>query len=170
MTIWFTSDLHLGHTNILKFCNRPFTNVNDMNEIIIGNWNACVKPDDIVYHLGDFCFGDPKQYYQRLNGNIIFIPGSHDKNLNQIRAEMLPSLYVLNLKEHNITLCHYSLRSWEKSHYATWHLFGHHHGKLPPYGLSFDVGIDTNDFYPYSLDDVELKMSALKPIVDYRRK
>ena len=68
----------------------------------------------------------------------------------------------------SITLCHYAMRSWERSHYATWHLYGHHHGKLPPYGLSFDVGVDCWNFYPVSLDQVKEKMATLKPIVDFR--
>jgi calcineurin-like phosphoesterase family protein len=140
-----------------------------MNEKIISNWNERIQHTDTVYHLGDFCFGDPKKYYQRLKGHILFIPGSHDKNLNSSRVDILPSLYVLNLKEHEITLCHYAMRSWSKSHYGTYHLFGHHHGRLEPYGLSFDVGVDTNNFYPYSLDEVAQKMKTLKPIVDYRK-
>jgi calcineurin-like phosphoesterase family protein len=171
--IWFTSDLHLGHDNIIKFCNRPFHDVNEMNEKIISNWNEQVQEQDIVYHLGDFCFGNPKQYYPRLKGTIMFIPGSHDKNLNKNNLHILPPLcslhFTMNSKDYNIVLCHYSMRSWDKSHYGTWQLFGHHHGKLAPYGLSFDVGVDTNKFYPYSLDDVERKMSTLKPIVDYRK-
>jgi calcineurin-like phosphoesterase family protein len=61
------------------------------------------------------------------------------------------------------------MRSWPNSHYASWHLYGHHHGKLPPYGLSFDVGVDCWDFAPVSLGQVEEKMKTLKPIVDYRK-
>jgi calcineurin-like phosphoesterase family protein len=61
------------------------------------------------------------------------------------------------------------MRSWPLSHYASWHLFGHHHGRLESYGLSFDCGTDTNNFYPYSLDDVCKKMATLKPIVDFRK-
>lgn len=61
------------------------------------------------------------------------------------------------------------MRSWHLSHYASFMLFGHHHGNLDPHGLSFDVGVDTNDFYPYSLNDIENKMKTLKPIVDFRK-
>jgi calcineurin-like phosphoesterase family protein len=69
-----------------------------------------------------------------------------------------------------ITLCHYSMRSWEMSHYASWHLYGHHHGTLEPYGLSFDVGVDCWNYYPISLEQVAEKMATLKPIVDFRNK
>ena len=55
--LFFTSDTHFNHTNILQYCNRPFKIVDQMNETIITNWNNVVEPDDIVFHLGDFCLG-----------------------------------------------------------------------------------------------------------------
>jgi calcineurin-like phosphoesterase family protein len=84
MQYWFTADLHLGHTNIIDFCDRPFKNTTYMNEALIRNWNARVKTGDIVFHLGDFGHGtsrtDITKFIQRLNGNKIFIQGNHDKN------------------------------------------------------------------------------------------
>ena len=56
--IFWTSDSHYFHNNILKYCNRPFGSVEAMNEALVANWNSVVKPDDHVYHLGDFCFGN----------------------------------------------------------------------------------------------------------------
>ena len=170
--IFFTADTHFNHTNIIAYSKRPFRSVKEMDEKIIENWNSVVKTEDIVYHLGDFCFGDAQQYLKRLNGKIIRIKGSHDKDIQQ---PYIIQFYPSELKdEYNnkrqIVLCHYSMRSWDKSHYASWMLFGHHHGGLEPYGLSFDVGVDTNNFYPYSLKDIENKMKTLKPIVDYRNK
>ena len=61
------------------------------------------------------------------------------------------------------------MRSWNKSHYGSWCLWGHHHNNLEPYGLSFDVGQDTHNFYPYSLNEICDKMKTLKPIVDFRK-
>jgi calcineurin-like phosphoesterase family protein len=61
------------------------------------------------------------------------------------------------------------MRSWDKSHYASWCLFGHHHGSLELYGLSFDVGVDCWNFFPVSLEQIDKKMSTLKPIVDFRK-
>ena len=57
-SIWFTSDTHFSHCNIIKYCNRPFKDVDEMNKILIQNWNNVVRPDDIVWHLGDFALGD----------------------------------------------------------------------------------------------------------------
>lgn len=83
---FFTSDLHFSHVNIIKYCNRPFKNVDEMNRKLITNWNSRVKKEDIVYHVGDFCFRQgpeaPKaeHWIKQLNGNIIFINGNHDEN------------------------------------------------------------------------------------------
>jgi calcineurin-like phosphoesterase family protein len=169
--IWFTADTHFNHDNILRYCNRPFDTVEEMDEKIISNWNSIVSEDDTIYHLGDFCFGNTNKYLSRLRGNIIRLKGSHDKDIQQpymivIEPEGLKDEYG---NQRTIVLCHYALRVWEKSHYASYHLFGHSHGKLPPMGLSFDVGIDSNNFFPYSLADIETKMSALKPILDFRK-
>ncbi len=57
---WFTSDFHLGHFNIIRYCNRPFADTQEMNEAIVERMNASVKPNDVLYFLGDFCMGGPK--------------------------------------------------------------------------------------------------------------
>jgi calcineurin-like phosphoesterase family protein len=56
MTIYFTADLHLDHANIIRYCNRPFQDVQEMNECLIKNWNSCIQPNDQVYILGDLVF------------------------------------------------------------------------------------------------------------------
>lgn len=172
MNYFFTADCHFDHKNIIKYCNRPYSDVDEMNEALINNWNSVVKIEDKVYHIGDFCLSNNYlKFRARLNGDIVFLNGSHDK---EEWRENLLSIYIPNLKdEYNnkrlIVLCHYAMRSWEKSHYASWHLFGHHHGKLEPYGLSLDVGVDCNNYFPFSLYQIIEKMSNLKPIVDYRK-
>lgn len=170
--IWLTSDTHFGHARIIEYCDRPFANVGSMDAYLINNWNQVVKPDDTVFHLGDFCMGDPKKYLKELNGNKVFLLGDHDKNMSGLTKERLVIIRPLNDEYGNqraITLCHWAMRSWYKSHYASWHLFGHHHGRLEPYGLSFDIGVDCWDFYPVSLDEIAKKMATLKPIVDFRK-
>ena len=85
--VFFTSDTHFNHANIIRFCNRPFKDVSHMNEAIISNWNRVVGPEDIVFHLGDFCLGGSAEWINvlnRLNGKIYLISGNHDiKNLRQ---------------------------------------------------------------------------------------
>jgi len=179
--IYFTADQHFGHEKIITYCNRPFQSLQEMDETIIHNWNSRVKERDAVYILGDFAWNNITTYARRLNGLKYLLLGSHDKEKYKIESgeiHFLPSIFEIPIsglkdeygKDRLIVLCHYSMRSWNKSHYASYHLFGHHHNRLEPYGLSFDCGVDTNNFFPYSLDDVERKMKTLKPIVDYRRK
>jgi calcineurin-like phosphoesterase family protein len=171
MNYWFTADCHFGHTNILKYANRPFSTTFGMDAEIIHRWNSRVGIDDTVYHLGDFCFLNKVYYLSQLRGNIVLLAGSHDVRGGSPDIKIIKPLGLLDEygNQRTIVLCHYSMRSWPLSHYASWHLFGHHHGKLEPYGLSFDVGVDAHDFYPWSLAEIEEKMATLKPIVDFRK-
>lgn len=173
MSNWFTADLHLGHANIIKYCNRPFTSASEMDMTLIQRWNSVVKPEDTVYFLGDFCFAvteQAKAYLSQLHGQIHFIEGNHDKSAFQIK-HMFSSyrkFSEINIENTPITLCHYAMRVFNKSHRGAYHLYGHSHGTLPEDDttLSFDCGVDTNNFYPYSWEDVKRRMSAKlwKPI------
>jgi len=175
MTIFFISDMHLGHKNIIRLSNRPFGSVEEMDQIIIDNYNSMVKEGDTAYDLGDFCFKNPKVYVDRFNVLPVRIKGSHDHDLKESTT---PRMLVIRPENEFdqygdpvvITLCHYAMRSWEISHYGSWHLYGHHHGLLAPHGLSFDVGVDCWDFYPVSLAQVREKMATLKPILDFRER
>ena len=82
MKKYIISDTHFNHMNIIDYCNRPFKDIDEMNNTIIDNWNKTVKKDDIVYHLGDFFLGskfDLKDIVDRLNGTIYLIRGNHDR-------------------------------------------------------------------------------------------
>ena len=85
MKTFISSDLHLGHKNIIKFCKRPFSNVREMNKTIISNWNNMVSRNDKVYYLGDLCFSflglsnDTNYWLNKLNGDITFIKGNNDR-------------------------------------------------------------------------------------------
>lgn len=87
-SVYVISDLHLDHANIIRYCARPFSfsDVNEMNQVLVRNWNITVKSDDTVYFLGDMSFGRgsrPAEYWlKQLNGNIIFIKGGHDRKRN----------------------------------------------------------------------------------------
>tara|TARA_Y100000034_G_C6886781_1_gene407256 strand:+ start:322 stop:966 length:645 start_codon:yes stop_codon:yes gene_type:complete len=79
---FFTSDLHLGHFNVIKWCNRPFSSVDEMNEELIKRWNETVKDTDTVYVVGDMCLcrsDVAETYVKRLNGYKILIKGNHDR-------------------------------------------------------------------------------------------
>ncbi len=166
---WFTSDLHLGHTNVIKYCNRPFKDVDDMNENIINNFNACVQPQDTVYILGDvvLCKGDKiNSFLCRLNGHKHLIFGNHDKD---IRKEKYKHWFAwtgdykeIKVLDQKLILMHYAMRTWNRQHKGAWQLYGHSHNNLPelPTLMSMDVGIDAHNYSPVSFDEVKLHMEA----------
>ena len=170
--IWFTSDHHFGHENIIKYCNRPFDTVEEMDTKLIDNWNMVVEPSDTVYHLADFTLGNAKlaqSYFSRLNGSINilsnswhhdgrWLPGDYFSN-SYTEVIKLPPMVVLEIPQCKgypiaITLCHYPLERWDRKHYGSIHLHGHCHGKLPRSPFRIDVGVDAQDYCPVSLSDV----------------
>lgn len=78
--IYFTSDPHYWHANVIRYCTRPFASVDEMNGAMIKNWNDIVKPEDTVYCLGDFslAFRPVEAYSGLLNGTKYLVPGNHD--------------------------------------------------------------------------------------------
>jgi len=151
--IFFTADHHFNHKNIIRFCNRPFKTLKEMDEALIDNWNSVVEPEDIVYHLGDFSFSDPQRYLQRLNGRIHLIFGNHDRSARKyVREKRKPAFQsaneLLTIKIYpfesgftidkskktgngqDVILSHYAMWVWNKCHYGSIHLFGHSHGNL----------------------------------------
>jgi calcineurin-like phosphoesterase family protein len=172
---YFTADWHLFHANIIKYSNRPFQGTADMNRTILERLNEKVGEDDWLYFLGDMAFVKDSRYLeywldQVRCKNICVIKGNHDRAAAQIRNRFywFKDLVEIDVDGQAVTLCHYAMRVWNKSHHGAWHLYGHSHGSLPddPNALSIDVGVDTNDFYPYSMDDIAARMAkkSFKPI------
>ena len=185
MNTFFTSDTHFGHANIIKYCNRPFADVEEMDNTLIHNWNSIVRPEDTVYHLGDFAVGGgpAAPYLHRLNGTICFCLGNHDKRLIKTyqdielklqsyqikRAESgIPYLREVTIEKQEIVLCHYAMKVWNGSHKGSWQLYGHSHGTLPddPTALSCDVGMDCWNYFPVSMEQLRAKMKTktYKPV------
>lgn len=168
MAAFFISDTHFGHENIIKTCHRPFANVEEMDEALVSRWNERVRPDDTVYHLGDFCFRNSRSadtYLRQLNGHIHLITGNHDDETLAQHAVLFASVnHIREIHErgHRIVLCHYPMREWHGSWDRAWHLFGHVHGRLDhePHGYSLDVGADAHDFRPWSLDEIEKEFAG----------
>jgi calcineurin-like phosphoesterase family protein len=165
--IYFTADLHLNHNNIIKYCNRPFTNVIEMDNTILTNFWRTLSPGDTLYILGDLSFNDAHilDFFDRFcKINIVVIKGNHDgRKLQKLAKERNIPIYTLldiNIEGQPITLCHYALRVWNKSHFNSWQLYGHSHGTLLPQGKQYDVGVDTNDFAPVSWDRIKEIMSV----------
>ena len=181
MTIFFTSDTHFGHANIIKFCSRPFKDASHMNQMLINNWNSVVKAEDTVYHLGDFGFAHPRVIegiIRQLNGTKFLIFGNHDKTIKANRdlqelfgwCKDYHELYVPDLRVKGgrqlAVLHHYAGLVWNKSHYGSWMLHGHSHGtlKYPYVGRIMDVGVDPLAYHPISYEQVRTKLLTLKPV------
>lgn len=174
--IFFTSDHHFGHENIIKFCNRPFVDAKEMNEILIQRWNEKIKKNDIVYHLGDFGLTNKENLatiIDQLHGKIHLIVGNHEGAAIQNRKKFVwvKEYHELKVKDpdcdngvQRIILFHYAMRVWRGDYRGNWHLYGHSHGNLPDLEdrLCFDVGVDCHDFYPLSYDEVKAIMKTKK--------
>lgn len=159
--VWFTSDLHFGHANIIRYSRRPFADVEAMDAAIIRNWNACVQPGDAVFHLGDWAMTGDRQrlasWFNQLNGDKYALLGNHDVGLRSdvgLQRECFKAVWdvqqikVRDVEAHGgwrrVFLHHYAQRVWNKSHHGAFHLYGHSHGTLSEESHYFgmDVGID----------------------------
>lgn len=175
MFYYWSADFHFSHLNIIKYCKRPFS-FEEHDEELIRRWNSRVTNEDFVYFLGDFAWKGPLPFLERLNfQTMVWVLGNHDKinqrsiQLGKKTVRIEPKIEVAKLdylgQSLEITMCHYAMRKWNKSHFGTWHLYGHSHGTLPPLGLSMDVGVDGHDYYPWSLDEIsEFMENRLKTI------
>lgn len=175
MQTFFTADTHFDDPYAIKYFNRPFKSMDEMNRVMVENWNRVVNEQDTVYHLGDFTLEDIDHFTKwadQLNGNINILPGSHDQPwLKDFvpggKVEVIAPLVSLEFpmtrtnSSQMLVLCHYSMQVWERSNQGSWHLFGHSHGKLKGVGLSFDIGMDCTGFTPLSLKEVASKMAGM---------
>jgi calcineurin-like phosphoesterase family protein len=176
--IYFTSDTHFNHANVIKFSSRPFENVDHMTETLIENWNICVSRSDVVYHLGDFGWGLKRggslfqEIMDRLNGIKHLIIGNHDRDdvvddklwqksshYDEIKVDLG------GIHKQRIVMSHYPMRTWNQSHRGAWMLHGHCHGNLPDVGgLIMDVGVDPRGYRPISLEEVKAFMEGREVI------
>ena len=193
MNTWFTSDNHFGHNNIIKYCKRPYQNVDEMDDRMIKNWNSVVHTSDIVYLLGDFCwYKDVEKavsIISCLNGIKHFVFGNHDETIHKIHDnydydrsvvafspislfESYSSYKEIKLNKQPIVLCHYAMRVWNDLMHGSWMLFGHTHNTLAPYGKSVDVGVDSTaitgkaEYRPFSFEEIKTFMDK-QPIVQH---
>ena len=168
MAIFFTSDPHYGHANVIKYCNRPFKSAQEMDEEMIARHNSKVQPTDTVYFIGDIAFHQPDKtlaILNRLNGKKFLVYGNHDKGIKktpalQAKFEKCVDYLELYVDDQFIVLSHYAMLVWNKSHHGSWMLHGHSHGNLKyPYeGKILDVGVDAHSFYPLSYAEVKTIM------------
>ena len=138
-----------------------------MNRKILDNMNSVITEDDWLYFLGDMALTrNPKNLIYWLDGlrcqNICYIKGNHEQSTETIsdRFHWYKDMAEIEVGQQRIVLCHYAMRTWHWMNRNTWQLYGHSHGSLPddPNLLSMDVGVDTNNFMPYSFEDIAKRM------------
>lgn len=176
MSIFFTSDLHLGHNNVIRFDNRPFFTVKEMDETIVKNWNNKVKKNDTVYILGDVSWYGAEATYDivnGLNGMKILIMGNHDRISGRLKdcfKEIVDYKEIDLPDKRHIVMCHYPIPFFNKHYYGAYMLYGHVHNSqewimteeykrmLEGIGIQcnmFNVGTMLHDYTPVTLEEIE---------------
>jgi calcineurin-like phosphoesterase family protein len=185
MNVWFTADLHMGHGNIIKYCNRPFLTAAEQEEVrrdrrgsyrlpdetvrrhdeaLLEAINSRVAETDVLWVLGDFCWGqlhEATDYRNRIRcRNVHMVWGNHDhRSIRPLFGEAWEQGMV-RVAGQEIWLNHYPMRSWNKSFHSSWHFYGHVHGRLMaedqanPRLLTRDVGVDACGYRPWSFDEL----------------
>lgn len=167
--IYFTSDLHFYHKNVIKHVNRPFHSVEEMNEKLIKNWNNRIKSEDEVYILGDFTMKGTEyatDILRKLKGKKYLIKGNHDNFVNQETFdnslfEWVKDYFELQYNNQSFIMFHYPIEEWNHFFRGAIHLHGHQHNS-PEYNIlneekglkKYDVGVDANYMKPVSIEEI----------------
>lgn len=186
-----------GHSNIIKYCNRPFMSSVELqalrqagentrsvkispatvqihDETIIGNINKVVPAGATLFHLGDVAWvrthEEMQRFLDRINcKNIILVRGNHDSDGVCSAFREVHSLLEIEIEHQKITMCHFSMRSWNCSHHGAIQLYGHHHSvkgvDLCPELMNMDVGVDGHDFMPWSFDEIMERMKQKQEVL-----
>ena len=177
---YFTSDWHLGHKNIIKYSNRPFATVNEMDDTIIENMISLLKKDDELYYLGDL-YWDKHSFWKFYNHfpknecKFYWVIGNHDRHQISYHQQKhhfteIRDIIETKIQDHHVVCCHYPMTTWNRSHHGAWHLFGHHHvashgtAELDQHitGKMFNVNCEFNNYKPYSENKI-IKIMQKKP-------
>ncbi len=149
--IYFTSDQHFGHENIIRYCKRPYKTISEMNQSLIGNWNSIVNDSDLIFILGDFSMHNIEHYMPLLNGNKVLIKGNHDRQHNissllitshgtRIYMQHKPFIDKPITRKIDMILCGHVHNNWKGTMFQ----------KIP----MINVGVDVWDYKPVSLDAI----------------
>ena len=160
---YFTADLHLNHTGVIEYDDRPYSSVEKMNQCLIDNWNAIITKADIVYILGDFCWSGANTamiFLQQLKGQIHLIRGNHNSlNLGMRRMFAFVSWQKkIKIDEDRYVLSHYAFRTWAGKDKGVVNLHGHSHGNLEPMKNAIDVGCNVWDYKPISIEVIRKRL------------
>ena len=170
--VLYTADLHFGHTNVIRYCARPFADVDEMDEALVANWNECVRDQDTVYILGDVTLQKhAEKYLQRLRGHKILVVGNHDYFIKRQDAaayfDQVAPYMEIQRQQHKVTLCHYPLLEWDGSREdpdnpgCGYLVHGHIHNAIHPeyrvlfeHPLALNAGVDVNGYCPVTWEQM----------------
>lgn len=167
--IYYIADMHLGHTNIIKYCHRPFESVEEMNSVLVRNWKERVKEEDTVYIVGDLFYRhkNPESILEQLPGKKILIEGNHDRSwMKKVDTEKYFERIELmaEIKDNGrrVVICHYPMMTWFEFGKGTYHIYGHIHDNrnVPYWPLlmemedAFNAGVEINNFCPVTLEEL----------------
>jgi calcineurin-like phosphoesterase family protein len=164
--LYFTSDLHLKHAKILEYDSRLFASIEEHDQALIDGIKCTVKPDDLLFILGDITLSKDLEYLNSLFNQIshirkVLIIGNHDKHLlhtSFIKDHFLASFDYLEFKHAKklIVMSHYPIYSWNRSHHSSLHVYGHTHTHKPVLGnKAFNVGVCNSKTYtPFSYEEI----------------
>jgi len=169
--IFFASDTHFGHANIIRFCNRPFGTVEEMDEALVANWNDKVGGNDTVYFLGDLFFCASAERVRdilgRLKGKKHLIIGNHDSDwmtkelVERHFIKVAPFLDISDGGMH-LVMCHYPLMCWDRMGKA-WMIHGHIHNNrhmdywplLQTRAHALNAGVEINGYAPVTIEELQ---------------
>ena len=174
--IFFTSDLHVGHTNIIRYANRPFNSVYEMDEVLISNLFKTLKSGDTLYYLGDLSFSKEEDVkiinmLEKQNIKTFFIMGNHDKAMRSVEVQEtlevcknfkgMWDLLDESFENQQATMCHYPMLTFKASHFNAWQLYGHHHSDISSIatGKKLNVCTDLHNFKPWSFEEIKEYMA-----------
>lgn len=171
--LWYISDSHFGHASILSFTNRTtgfkvrpeFSSVEEMNETMISAWNSVVKPEDKIYHLGDFCFvQDFVQFVSRLNGHKRLILGNHDR----VTAKHFQYFEKISesMQMNDVVFSHRPIFLNDADEIRVkYNVHGHIHERVIPDDRYLNISVEQTNYRPLNLDEIKsiFKFRGLEP-------
>ncbi len=184
MSNFYIADTHFGHYNIIKHCHRPFATADEMDEVLITNWNAVVSNDDTVYILGDLAFSkgskEPAEYLAALNGRKIMIVGNHDYDIAKNRHKYLSNgqlsgIYdyleiqdTIGMDRYKVVLSHYPMVEWNGFFRGSIHLYGHIHNNVD--NKAYQIMRNIDNAYNVGADIIGFAPRTLEQLIDYNKK
>ena len=167
--IYYISDTHFGHANVLGMDGRPFSDIEEMDAALIGYWNERVTEEDDVYIIGDFAYRNgyaTSWYLRQLKGNKHLIIGNHDRYTIQDKKALecfcsVEDMMLINDHEHTVSLCHFPIAEWNGKRRGGYHVFGHLHCRrdevyqfMSRYDRALNAGCMINGYRPVTLDEL----------------